>query len=60
MYVPPLQKDGDEALLFALEAALETFRFSQTKIQECECCIQQHLAQFGYHRSDSKKGARTF
>src|SRR5271166_822497 len=40
MYVPPLQKDGDEALLFALEAALETFRFCQTKIQECDCCIQ--------------------
>lgn len=41
-----LHGSWDEALLFALKAALETFRFSQTKIQECDCCIQQHLAQF--------------
>ena len=26
--------------------ALETYRFNQTKIQECDCCVQQHLAQF--------------
>src|SRR5258708_22919163 len=38
---------GTLALLFALKAALETFRFSQTKIQECDGCIQQHLVQFG-------------
>src|ERR1700731_5130557 len=41
-----LHGNWDEALLFALKAALETYRFSQTKIQECDCCIQQHLAQF--------------
>jgi len=41
-----LHGSWDEALLFALKAALETFRFSQTKIQECDCCIQQHLVQF--------------
>src|SRR6202048_3396667 len=41
-----LHGSWDEALLFALKAALETFRFSQTKIQECDCCIQQRLAQF--------------
>ena len=37
---------GTLALLFALKAALETYRFNQTKIQECDCCVQQHLAQF--------------
>jgi hypothetical protein len=37
---------GDIAFLFALKAALDTYHFIQTKIQECDCCIQQHLAQF--------------
>jgi transposase len=41
-----LHGNWDEALLFALKAALETYRFSQTKIQECDCCTQQHLTQF--------------
>ena len=41
-----LHGNWDEALLFALKAALETYRFSQTKIQECDGCVQQHLAQF--------------
>ena len=41
-----LHGNWDEALLFALKVALETYRFNQTKIQECDCCIQQHLAQF--------------
>jgi hypothetical protein len=31
---------------FALKVALETYRFSQIKIQDCDCCIQHHLAQF--------------
>src|SRR6476620_2523485 len=43
-----LHGNWDEALLFALKAALETYRFSQTKIQECDCRVQQHLAQFEY------------
>jgi len=29
-----------------LKVALETYRFSQIKIQDCDCCIQHHLAQF--------------
>src|ERR1700756_3463150 len=41
-----LHGNWDEALLFALKAALETYRFNQTKIQECDCRVQQHLAQF--------------
>jgi transposase len=41
-----LHGNWEEALLFALKAALETYRFIQTKIQECDGCIQQHLAQF--------------
>ena len=41
-----LHGNWDEALLFALKVTLETYRFNQTKIQECDCCIQQHLAQF--------------
>ena len=41
-----LHGNWEEALLFALKAALETYRFNQTKIQECDCRVQQHLAQF--------------
>jgi transposase len=41
-----LHGNWEEALLFALKAALDTYHFIQTKIQECDCCIQQHLAQF--------------
>jgi transposase len=37
----------NEALLFALKVTLESYRFNQTKIQECDCCIEHHLAQFG-------------
>jgi transposase len=36
----------DEALLFALKVALESYRFSQIKIQDCDSCIQRHLGQF--------------
>jgi transposase len=41
-----LHGNWDQALLFALRAALETYRFNQAKIQECDCCVQCHLAQF--------------
>jgi hypothetical protein len=41
-----LHGNWDGALLFALKVALETYRFSQIKIQDCDCCIQRHLAQF--------------
>ena len=41
-----LHGNWDEALLFCLKTALETYRFSQNKIQDCDDCIQQHLAQF--------------
>jgi transposase len=41
-----LHGNWDEALLFCLKTALETYRFSQNKIQGCDDCIQQHLAQF--------------
>ena len=44
----------DEALLFALKAALETFRFTQTKVQDCDFRIQQHLAQFQSRTEESK------
>src|SRR6266478_989460 len=36
----------DEALLFCLQNALETYRFSQLKIQDCDHCIEGHLAEF--------------
>lgn len=35
-----------EELLFALRVALESYRFAQSKIIECEARIAQHLAQF--------------
>jgi transposase len=41
-----LHGNWDEALLFALGVALETYRFAQAKIQECDACIQDHLTQF--------------
>jgi transposase len=41
-----LHGNWDEAPLFALKVALETYRFSQIKIQDCDSCIQHHLAQF--------------
>src|SRR5438552_15875890 len=45
-WIQKLHGSWDEALLFALKAGLEAYRFNQTKIQECDCCVQQHLAQF--------------
>src|SRR5208337_4281566 len=41
-----LHGNWDDAVLFALKIALETYRFTQAKIQDCDCCIQRHLAQF--------------
>jgi hypothetical protein len=41
-----LHGNWDEALLFALKVALETYRFNQIKIQDCDGCIEHHLAQF--------------
>jgi hypothetical protein len=43
MVAKSLHGDWDEALLFALKVALETCRFNQTTIQECDCCIHHHL-----------------
>lgn len=40
-----LHGNWDSALLFALKVALETYRFSQIKIQDCDGCIEHHLAQ---------------
>ena len=41
-----LHGNWDEALLFGLKVAFETYRFNQIKIQDCDWCIQHHLAQF--------------
>ena len=41
-----LHGNWDSALLFALKVALETYRFNQIKIQDCDGCIEHHLAQF--------------
>src|SRR6267378_2569914 len=41
-----LHGNWDEALLFALEVALETYRFAQAEIQEGDARIQDHLTQF--------------
>ena len=41
-----LHGNWDEALLFALKVAFDSYCFNQAKIQECEGCIQHHLAQF--------------
>jgi transposase len=36
----------DEALLFCLKTALETYRFSENKIQDCDNLIECQLAKF--------------
>jgi transposase len=41
-----LHGNWDKALLFALKVALDSYRFNQTKIQECDNCIEHQLAQF--------------
>jgi transposase len=41
-----LHGNWDEALLFCLKTALETYRFNENKIQDCDCCIECQLATF--------------
>ena len=41
-----LHGNWDEALLFCLKTALETYRFSENKIQACDQCIERQLATF--------------
>jgi transposase len=41
-----LHGNWDEALLFCLKTALETYRFSEKKIQDCDHCIEGQLAAF--------------
>jgi transposase len=41
-----LHRSWDEALLFCLKTALDTYRFSQKKIQDCDQCIERQLATF--------------
>src|SRR3979411_1977815 len=41
-----LHGNWDQALLFALKVARDSYRFNQTKIQECDGCIENQLAQF--------------
>jgi transposase len=41
-----LHGNWDEALLFCLKRALETYRFSELKIQDCDGYIERHLAEF--------------
>jgi transposase len=41
-----LHGNWDEALLFCLKTALETYRFSENKIQHCDCCTASVLARF--------------
>ena len=41
-----LHGNWDEALLFCLKTALETYRFSENKIQDCDHCIERQLATF--------------
>jgi transposase len=41
-----LHGNWDEALLFCLKTAVETYRFSENKIQDCDRCIGCLLAQF--------------
>ena len=46
-----LHGNWDEALLFCLKTALETYRFSQNKIQACDKCIENQLAAFEIRRA---------
>ena len=41
-----LHGNWDEALLFCLKTALETYRFTQNKIQACDKCIENQLEAF--------------
>jgi len=41
-----LHGNWDEALLFCLKMALETYRFSQNKIQACDKCVRASVSHF--------------
>jgi transposase len=41
-----LHGNWDEALLFCLKTALEIYRFSQNKMEDCDKCIERQLAAF--------------
>jgi transposase len=41
-----LHGNWDEALLFCLKTALETYGFRENKIQDCDKCIERQLAIF--------------
>jgi transposase len=41
-----LHGNWDDALLFCLKTALETYRFNQNQIQDCDKCIERQLAAF--------------
>src|SRR5262249_36641768 len=41
-----LHGNWDDALLFCLKTALDTYLFSQKKIQDCDQCIERQLATF--------------
>ena len=56
-----LHGNWDEALLFCLKTALETYRFSENKIQACDKCIERQLATFEIRTSlpNSRQTLRT-
>jgi transposase len=41
-----LHGNWEEALLFCLKTALEIYRFTQNKIQDCDNCVERQLAAF--------------
>jgi transposase len=41
-----LHGNWDQALLFCLKTALEIYRFTQNKIQDCDKCVERQLAAF--------------
>src|SRR6516162_2551436 len=41
-----LHGNWDQALLFCLKTALEIYRFTQNKIQDCDNCVERQLAAF--------------
>jgi transposase len=51
-----LHGNWDEALLFCLKTALETYRFNEKKIQDCDHCIERLLATFDSRAQLSQQG----
>jgi hypothetical protein len=47
-----------EELLFSLQVALDSYRFAQNKIAECDTRIGQHRAQFGRSRCPGETACR--